>query len=112
MGNRQRLVRGEAFSIAFFCVSLPLVEGRRYEIVDGDKLVFTIGRKGRKPIVRLTYPGCISRDVNNTFVVHLTAHDTIDFPCLLYEMQLTVDLQGRGEEVYTLVKEELEVVAK
>ena len=94
MANRQKLVRGEAFSIAFFCVSLPLIQGRR------------------KPIVRLTYPGSIERDVNNTFMVHLTAQDTVDFPCLLYDMCLSVDLQGHGKEIYTLVKQELEVVAK
>lgn len=112
MANRQKLVRGEAFSIAFFCVSLPLIQGRRYDLVDGDKLIFTIGRKDRKPIVRLTYPGSIERDVNNTFMVHLTAQDTVDFPCLLYDMCLSVDLQGHGKEIYTLVKQELEVVAK
>lgn len=33
-------------------------------------------------------------------------------PCLLYRMQLIVDLEGLGEEVYTLVDKEMEVVAK
>lgn len=44
--------------------------------------------------------------------MNLTAEETEKIPCLLYRMQLIVDLEGLGEEVYTLVDKEMEVVAK
>lgn len=110
--ERKRLIKGDQFSVAFFNVSLPLVGRRRYELMDGDVLEFTISRHNRKPIVKLTYPGSIVRDIHDTYLVRLTADETKNFPCLLYEMQLTLNVMGMGKEMFTIAKQELEVVAK
>lgn len=112
---RYRLVKGDAFNIAFLNVALPIIEdeygAEKYEITERDLLEFSIGRKDRIPIVRKTYPGEIEKD-GDTFFVHLTAEETEKFPSLFYRMQLKVNLEGLGEEVYTLVDKALEVVAK
>lgn len=113
MGRKKRIiVQGEAFSIAFFHVGLPVIDDEKYEITEKDVLTFSIGRKNRKPILTKTYPGEIVKEGEDNFFVHLTAEDTRILPCLHYQMQLTVNLEGIGEEIYTLVKNELEVVAK
>lgn len=112
---KYKLVKGDAFNIAFLNVVLPIIEDEygteKYEITQRDILEFTIGRKDRQPIVIKKYPGEIEKD-GDTFFVHLTAEETEKLPALLYRMQLKVDLEGLGEEVYTLVDKALEVVAK
>lgn len=110
--KKRIIVQGEAFNIAFFHVGLPVIDGEKYEITEQDILTFSIGRKNRKPILTKTYPGEIVKEGEDNFFVYLTAEDTKRLPCLFYQMQLTVDLEGIGEEIYTLVKKELEVVAK
>lgn len=110
--DRKKLVKGDQFSVAFFHVTLPVVGQQRYELMDGDVLEFTIARRNRKPIVKLTYPGSIIRDAYDTYIVRMSADETRNFPCLLYEMQLTLNIRGEGKEVFTIVKQELEVVAK
>lgn len=112
MEKRQHIVQGEAFSIAFFHVSLPLAGGGKYELEKDDTLEFTIGRENREPVVRLTYPGEIIKEVNSTYIVHLTAEQTAQLPALLYRMRLKVDLKGLGDEEYYIVNQELEVQAK
>ena len=112
---RYKMVRGDAFSIAFLNVALPVIEDEdgmdKYEITDKDILSFVLGRKGRDEVLVKTYPGEIEKD-GDTFFVNLTAEETEKIPCLLYRMQLIVDLEGLGEEVYTLVVKEMEVVGK
>lgn len=109
----KRIVKqGEPFSIAFFRVSLPIIGQHRYEMMKGDILEFTIRRKNREPIVKLTYPGRIIKDVDNTFLVQLTADEMARIPCLLYEMRLSLNLKGDGKEVFTIVNQEMEVVAQ
>ncbi|MCM1296230.1 MAG: hypothetical protein NC311_11870 [Muribaculaceae bacterium] len=110
--KREILVQGEAKSFAFFHVSFPVMGERRLHIGKCDVLEFTIGRRNRKPIITKRYPGEIEREINDTFVVALTATETAKLPCLLYRMQLTLDIHGHGEERYTVADKELEVVAK
>ena len=110
--KRYKITQGEAFSIAFFHVGLPIIEGEKYEITEKDVLTFTIKRKNRKPVLVKTFPGEIDKEDTDNFFVHLTAEDTETLPCLCYRMQLTINLEGLGDEVYTLVNKELEVVAK
>lgn len=112
---KYKLVKGDAFGIAFLNVALPVIEdengAEKYEITQRDILEFIIGRKDRLPIVVKMYPGEIEKD-GDTFFVHLTAEETEKLPALQYRMQLKIDLEGLGEEVYTLVDKALEVVAK
>jgi len=110
--KKRFIIQGEALNLAFFHVGLPVVDGEKYAITDKDILTFTIGRKNRKPVLTKTYPGEIVNEGDDNFFVYLTAEDTRKLPCLRYQMQLTVDVEGIGEEIYTLVKYELEVVAK
>lgn len=108
---RQTLTQGEAFSIAFFHIRLP-VEGQESQpISKKDKLTFSIGRRNREPVIEKVFPNGMERSGESVFVF-LSADETAHLPCLLYQMQLTVDLGGRGKEIYTLVDKELEVVAK
>lgn len=110
--KHQIMVQGEARSFAFFHLSLHVVGERRLHIGKNDVLEFTIGRRNRKPVIIKRYPGEIEREINDTFIVTLTASETAKLPCLLYRLQLTLDILGHGEERYTVVDEELEVVAK
>lgn len=113
--NRIRLIRGDAFSIAFHNVCLPIiVDGEGIEcngITEEDRLEFSIRRKDHSAVLAKTYPGEMERN-GNTFYVTLTAEETEKLPSILYRIQLEVDIANRGEEVYTLVVKELEVVAK
>ena len=59
--ERQVIVQGEARSFAFFNVVIPLNDNERYIITEKDKVIFTIGRKNRKPIIVREYP----RDFGN-----------------------------------------------
>lgn len=112
---KYKMVQGDAFSIAFLNVALPIIEDEdgteKYEITGKDILSFRLSRKGRSAILEKTFPGDIEKD-GDAFFVNLTAEETAKIPCLLYRMQLVVDLEGLGEEVYTLVDKEMEVVAK
>ncbi len=108
---RQILMQGEAFSVAFFHIKIP-IDGETYmSIRSSDKLMFTIGRRNRPPDIEKVYPVGIEK-TGDSFFVFLTADETARLPCLLYRMQFTIDFGGRGKEVYTLVDKELEVVAK
>lgn len=113
--NRIRLIRGDAFSIAFHNVYLPIiVDGEGIEcngITEEDRLEFSIRRKDHSAVLVKSYPGEMERN-GNTFYVTLTAEETEKLPSILYRIQLEVDIANRGEEVYTLVDKELEVVAK
>ena len=104
--NRIRLIRGDAFSIAFHNVCLPIiVDGEGIEcngITEEDRLEFSIRRKDHSAVLAKTYPGEMERN-GNTFYVTLTAEETEKLPCILYRIQLEVDIANRGEEVYTLV---------
>lgn len=109
--TRQILTQGEAFSIAFFHIKFPS-EGRDgLSISKSDKLTFSIGRRNRAPEIERVFPNGMER-AGESFFVFLTAEETARLPCLLYRMQLTVDIGGKGKEIYTLVDKELEVVAK
>lgn len=110
--NRQIIVQGEARGFAFLNVKIPLNDDERYRITERDRVVFTIGRKNRKPVIVKAYPKDFDMEWGNSFVIHLTAEETAKLPCLLFQMQLTIDVEGLGEEIYTLVNQELEVVAK
>ncbi len=110
--NRHILVQGEARGFAFFNVVIPLNDDERYRITERDKVFFTIGRKNRKPVIVKEYPKDFVIERGNTFIIQLTAEETANLPCLLYQMQLTIDIEGLGEEIYTLVNQELEVTAK
>ncbi len=110
--ERQIIVQGEATSFAFFHLSFPVLGERRLHVGKHDVLEFTIGRRNRKPVIIKRYPGEIEREINDTFVVTLTASETAKLPCLLYRMQLTLDILGHGEERYLIVDKELEVAAK
>ncbi len=108
---RQKLTQGEAFSIAFFHVTLPVSGADSLKIEKEDKLTFSIGRRNREPEIERVFPKGIERS-GESFFVFLSADETARLPCLLYRMRLTVDIGGRGKDVYTLVDKELEVVAK
>lgn len=110
--KRYKIKQGEAFSIAFFHMGLPVIDGEKYEITEKDILTFTIRRRNRKPVLIKTFPGEIDKEGDDSFFVHLTAEDTETLPCLCYRMQLAINLEGLGDEVYTLVNKEMEVVAK
>lgn len=110
--ERQIIVQSEARSFAFLNVVIPLNDNERYTITERDKVIFTIGRKHRKPIIVREYPRDFDKEWGNSFVITLLPEETARLPCLLYEMQLTIDIEGLGEEIYTLVSQELEVVAK
>ncbi len=110
--ERQVIVQGEARSFAFLNVVIPLNDNERYIITEKDKVIFTIGRKNRKPIIVREYPRDFDKEWGNSFVITLLPEETARLPCLLYQMQLTIDIEGLGEEIYTLVNQELEVVAK
>lgn len=110
--DRQIMIQGEARGFAFLNVVVPLNDNERYKITERDKVIFSIGRKNRKPVIVKEYPRDFDKEWGNTFVIELVAEETARLPCLLYEMQLTLDIEGLGEEVYTLINQELEVVAK
>ncbi len=110
--RRCRLVQGDEFCIAFNNVQFPSYEDDGYQLSETDGLEFTIGRKGRKPIIRKRYPDGIEKEAEGEFVVYLSAKETAQMPCLLYRMRLTVDFDGTGDKVYTIVNKALEVVAK
>ncbi len=110
--ERLILVQGEARGFAFFNVVISLDDDERYRITERDKVIFTIGRKNRKPVIVKEYPKDFVIERSNTFIIQLTAEETAKLPCLLYQVQLTIDIEGLGEEIYTLVNQELEVVAK
>lgn len=106
------IVQGEACGFAFINVRIPLNDDEWYKVTERDKVIFSIGRKNRNPIVIKEYPKDFDKELGNTFVIHLTAEETAKLPCLLYQMQLTIDIENLGEEIYTLINQELEVVAK
>lgn len=108
---RQKLTQGEAFSIAFFHIQIPVDGETDMPICNSDKLIFTIARRNRPPDIEKVFPDGIER-AGDSFFVFLTAEETARLPCLLYRMQLTMDFGGKGKEMYTLVDKELEVVAK
>lgn len=108
---KQKITQGEAFSIAFFHVALPLSGADSLRIEKKDKLTFSIGRRNREPEIVRVFPNGIERS-GDSFFVFLSADETAQLPCLLYQMQLTIDIGGRCKDVYTLVDKELEVVAK
>lgn len=109
--ERQILTQGEAFSIAFFHVKLPVDGKGGLPIAKTDKLTFSIGRRNRTPEIERVFPNGMERAGESIFVF-LSAEETAQLPCLLYQMQLTVDIGGKGKDIYTLVDKELEVVAK
>lgn len=109
--TRQKLTQGEAFSIAFFHVALPITGESKRLICKEDKLTFSIGRYNRDPELIKTFPNGIERS-GDSFFVFLTAEETAALSSLLYIMQIKLDIGGKGKEIYTLVERELEVVAK
>ena len=108
---RNKIVQGEAASFAFFHVGIPIEGESKLKIKPNDKLTFTIGRRNRKPILEKVFPDGFEK-TDDSYFVFLTAEETAKMPCLLYQMQLTVDLRSKGKEIYTLVARELEVTAK
>ncbi len=110
--RRQIIKQGEAVSFAFFNVKIPLNDNEWYKITEQDNVIFTIGRRNRKPLIVKEYPKDFYMDWGNTFVIQLTPDETAKLPCLLYQMQLTIDIDGLAKEIYTLITQELEVVAK
>ena len=108
---RQILTQGEAFSIAFFHIKIPIEGESDWRIRDSDKLTFSIARRNHSPDIEKTFPDGIERS-GDSFFVFLTAEETARLPCLLYRMQLTIDFGGKGKDVYTLADKELEVVAR
>lgn len=113
--NRVIVGQGDAVAIAFFNVKIPLADSKQYEqykLTKTDRLIFTLGRKGRKPLLVKRLPRDYLEERGNNLVVQLSAEETARLPCLLYEVSLKLDIDGEGEEVYTLINKELEVVAK
>lgn len=109
------IVQGDAMAIAFFNLKIPLADSCQYEqykLTKTDRLIFSLGRKGRKPLLVKRLPRDYLEERGNNLVVQLTAEETARLPCLLYEVNLKLDIDGNGEEVYTLINQELEVVAK
>ena len=109
--ERQMVTQGEAASFALFHVGLPIAGESKLQIKPSDKLTFSIGRKNRKPILTKVFPDGFEK-TGDSYFVFLTAEETAKMPCLLYQLQLTVDMRGKGKEVYTLADRELEVAAK
>lgn len=109
--GRQIITQGEAASFAFFHVTLPIAGENKLHIKPSDQLTFSIGRRNRKPIFEKVFPDGFEK-TGDSYFVFLTAEETAKMPCILYRMQLTVDMRSKGKEVYTLVDEELEVRAK
>lgn len=109
--DRRIIKQGEATSFAFYHVGLGNGGDTVYRINDSDKLTFSIGRRNRSPTLIKVFPDGFER-VDDTYFVFLTADETARLPCLLYQMQLTVDIRGKGKEVYTISDMELEVRAK
>ena len=107
--NRKIIRQGEAVSFAFFNVVVPLNDNEKYKITEKDKVIFSIFRENRKPIITKEFPRDFHKEVKNTFVV---TQETKVLPCLLYQMKLTLDVENMGEEIYMLINQELEVIAK
>lgn len=103
--KRQIVRQGDAVSFAFFNVVVPLN-------TEKDKVIFSIFRENRKPVITKVFPRDFHKEVKNTFVVTLSPQETTELPCLLYQMKLILDVDNMGEEIYTLINQELEVVAK
>lgn len=103
--KRQIVRQGDAVSFAFFNVVVPLN-------TEKDKVIFSIARENRKPIITKVFPNDFNLEYKNTFVVTLSPQETQTIPCLLYKMRPTLDVENMGEEIYTLLNQELEVVAK
>ncbi len=110
--KRQIIRQGDAVSFAFFNVVVPLNDNEKYKITEKDKVIFSIVRENRKPIITKVFPNDFNIEYKNTFVVTLSPQETQTIPCLLYKMKLTLDVENMGEEIYTLINQELEVVTK
>jgi hypothetical protein len=110
--KRRTIVRGEAVCFAFYHVKIPLDDEDTYKITPTDRVIFTIGRQNRKPVLVKEYPKDFDKELYNSFIIPLSAEESARLECLLYQMKLTIDIGGIGEDVYILVNEELEVVAK
>ena len=113
--GRTIIIQGDAVAIAFLNVKIPLADSgqyAQYKMSKKDRLIFTLGRKHRHPLLVKRYPRDFLDESGNSFVVQLTPEETARLPCLLYEVNLTIDIEGKGKEVYTLINQELEVVAK
>lgn len=108
---RNKIVQGEAASFAFFHVGIPIEGESKLHIKPSDKLTFSIGRRNRKPIFEKVFPDGFEK-TDDSYFVFLSAEETAKMPCLLYQMQLTVDVRSKGKEIYTLADRELEVTAK
>lgn len=113
--SRIFITQGDAATVAFFNVKIPLADSKQYtqyKLSETDRLIFTIGRKNRRPQITKRYPQDFLDESKNNFIIRLTPKETARLPCLLHEAILTIDIDGQGKEVYTLVNQELEVVAK
>lgn len=99
--ERQIITQGEAASFAFFHVGLPIAGESKLQIKTSDNLTFSIGRKNRKPILTKVFPDGFEKS-GDSYFVFLTAEETAKMSCLLYQMQLTVDMRGKARKYIRL----------
>ena len=66
--SRRIITQGEAFSIAFFHVKIPIEGTSDWRIRNSDRLTFTIARRNRSPDIEKTFPDGIERSGDSFFV--------------------------------------------
>src|SRR5574344_2032276 len=107
--KKLKIIRGDTLNIAIVGIQIDLASGTEYEITDEDKFTFSISLPRSKPIVQRRFPEEMQLVEKNTLVFTFSPEETERLQCLNYDYDCKFDMHGRGEEIYTVAKGELQV---
>ena len=104
-----KTIKGDNLNIAVQDVKIELFDGSFYEITEADKLTFSLALGRDSPLIVRKYPGEIER-VGETVIIKISNSETEKLKCFSYDFDLKIDMKGKGENIYTIVNGQIEVL--
>lgn len=104
-----KIIRGDTLNIAIVNILIEMDDGSFYPITGEDKFTFSICMPRNKPILQRRFPEEMSLVNGNDLLMTFTPAETESLKCLNYDYDCKFDYKGKGEDIYTIAKGELQV---
>jgi hypothetical protein len=107
--KKLKIIRGDTLNIVIAGIDIKLDDSSSYEITDEDKFTFSICMPRNNPILQKSFPEDMQLKDGNTLVFSFLPEQTQQLKCLNYDYDCKFDLKGKGDQVYTIAKGEIQV---
>jgi hypothetical protein len=104
-----KVIRGDTLNIAVVNILIEMDDGSFYPITSEDKFTFSICMPRNKPILQRRFPDGMQLVNGRDLLMTFSPEETETLKCLSYDYDCKFDYKGKGEDIHTIARGEVQV---